>query len=88
MPGFPGVSGGTRTALFTGMGFITMWKHGARRCVFIVGGEHLLLRLVDGTSILREQVVIGADAAATVAERWNIEDHPAPQPEPHGLAFA
>jgi hypothetical protein len=69
------------------MAFITMWKHGARRCVFIVGGEQMLLRLVDGTSILREQAV-GADAAATLADLWEIDDQRAPQPEPHGLAYA
>ena len=65
-----------------------MWKHGARRCVFIVGGEQLLLRLIDGMSILREQVVAGADAATMLAELWQIEDYPAPRPEPHELAAA
>jgi hypothetical protein len=59
-----------------GMGFITMWKHGAHRCVFIVGGAQMMLRLVDATTVLREQVV-NADAAAVLANLWEMEDCPA-----------
>ena len=69
------------------MGFITMWKHGARRCVFVIGGEQLLLRLVDATSILREEVV-GADAAAVLAGLWETEDCPAELPNSQLSAVA
>jgi hypothetical protein len=69
------------------MGFITMWSHGALRCVFVVGGEQLLLRLVDATSIRREQVV-GADAAALLADLWETEDRPDELPDSHLPAFA
>jgi hypothetical protein len=78
---------GTRTAGFTGMGFITMWTHGDHRCVFVVGGEQMLLRLVDATSILREQVV-GADAAAVLATLWETEDASAASTESQLPAFA
>lgn len=64
-----------------------MWTHGARRCVFVVGGEQLLLRLVDATSILREQVV-GADAAALLAGLWETEDRPAELPDSQVPAVA
>ena len=69
------------------MGFITMWKHGARRCVFVIGGEQLLLRLVDATSILREEVV-GADAAAALADLWETEAPPAGLPDSQLSAVA
>jgi hypothetical protein len=69
------------------MGFITMWRHGARRCVFVVGGEQMLLRLVDATSILREEVV-GADAAAMLAGLWETEDRSAEVPDSQLPAFA
>ena len=64
-----------------------MWRHGARRCVFVVGGEQMVLRLVDATSILREQVV-GADAAALLANLWETEDRSAELPDLQLAAFA
>lgn len=64
-----------------------MWRHGALRCVFVVGGEQLLLRLVDATSILREQVV-AADAAAVLADLWETEDRPDELSDSQLLAFA
>jgi hypothetical protein len=69
------------------MGFITMWKHGARRCVFIVGGAQRILRLVDATTVLREQAV-SADAAAPLARLWEMEDCPAALPGSPAVAFA
>ena len=50
-----------------------MWTHGARRCVFVVGGEQPILRIVDGHSSIREQVV-RSDAAAVLADLWERED--------------
>ena len=64
-----------------------MWKHGARRCVLVIGGEQLLLRLVDATSILREEVV-GADAAAALAGLWETEARPAELPDSQLTAVA
>jgi len=55
------------------MGYITMWTHGARRCFLTIGGEQPILRLVDGTSIVREQVV-RSDAAALLADQWEREE--------------
>jgi hypothetical protein len=59
------------------MGFITMWINGDRRCVLVVGGEQMILRIVDATSIIREQVV-RSDAAALLAGLWEQEQDHAP----------
>jgi hypothetical protein len=59
------------------MGFITMWSNGARRCVLAIGGEQPILRLVDATSVIREQVV-RSDAVALLADQWEREEEHAP----------
>jgi hypothetical protein len=68
---------GTHIAQVNGMGFITMWISGDRRCVLVVGGEQMILRIVDATSILREEIV-RSDTAALVANRWEQEQDHAP----------
>ena len=54
-----------------------MWSNGARRCIFVIGGEQPVLRLIDATSIIREQVV-GSEAAAFLASLWEREEDHAP----------
>lgn len=50
-----------------------MWRRGVRRCLLVVAGEQVTLRLVEGTSILREETV-APRFAARLAENWKIEE--------------
>ena len=55
------------------MAFIQMWRQGDRRCFLDVTVERTLLRLVDVTSVVREEIVT-ADAAILLAALWQNED--------------
>jgi hypothetical protein len=55
------------------MEFITMWRRGAHKCILVIGGDHMQLRLVGAASIVREQVVT-VDAAALLADLWRSEE--------------
>jgi hypothetical protein len=53
---------------------ITMWTHGTRRCVYGDGeNAPMMLRLIDATDILREQIV-GPNAAEVLAELGEASD--------------
>lgn len=53
---------------------ITMWTHGGRRCTFVYGGtSNPVIRLVEGTLQLREEV-IAPGAAVARSEIWAFED--------------
>ena len=56
------------------MPFIIMWKHGTRQCVLMLTGERISVRLIDGTSVLREVSATSAHAALRTAEIWEIEE--------------
>ena len=56
-----------------GMGLITMWRRGVRKCLLVVSGEQVTLRLVEGKSIVREEA-IAPRFAARLAENWKIEE--------------
>ena len=64
---------GTGTAQASGMAFITMWSRGDRTCMVVFSGEQITLRLVEGDTVIREQVVI-AGGAIRLAEIWETED--------------
>lgn len=49
-----------------------MWRLGIRKCMLVVGREQVMLRLVEGGSILREELV-APRFAARLAESWKIE---------------
>lgn len=56
------------------MATITMWTHGTRRCVYGDGQDTpMMLRLIDATDILREQIV-GPNAAEVLAGLWEAAD--------------
>lgn len=66
------------------MAAITMWTHGARRCVY---GEDApsTLRLFDATGIIREQIV-GPSAAEILAGFWkNAEEDTPSSPLHHAI---
>jgi hypothetical protein len=52
---------------------ITMWRNGARKCLMVISNDGLVVRLVDATHVIREEVV-GPRCAASLAERWHDED--------------
>ena len=54
------------------MASITMWTHGTRRCVY-GDGTPMVLRLMDATEVLREQIV-GPNAAELLAGLWEASD--------------
>jgi hypothetical protein len=56
------------------MPLIIMWKHGTRECVLVLTGEQISVRLIDGTSVLREVRATSAHAALRTAEIWEIEE--------------
>lgn len=62
-----------RTAQVIGMVFTPMWTQGGRRCFLEVTSDATLLRLVDATSVVREQIVT-ADVAALLAALWKDEE--------------
>jgi hypothetical protein len=55
------------------MAFITLWTRGARKCQVVFGGEQALLRLINETAVVREQVIALA-MAAELAEIWEREE--------------
>ena len=63
---------GTGTAQLMAMASITMWTHGTRRCIY-GDGTPMMLRLMDATDILREQIV-GPNAAEVLAGLWEASD--------------
>ena len=54
------------------MASITMWTHGTRRCIY-GDGTPMMLRLMDATLVLREQIV-GPNAAEVLAGLWEESD--------------
>ena len=68
------------------MAFITMWQRDGRVCMFVVDGERLLVRLIDGICVICEELVQSAESALRLAERWEIEERRAVWPLPPRLA--
>ena len=62
------------------MAFITMWQRHGRVCMFVVDGERLLVRLIDGTCVICEELVQSAESAIRLAERWEIAERRAVWP--------
>jgi hypothetical protein len=56
------------------MGIIVMWKRGVRECVLAVDDERILVRMIDGNSLLREVAIASAESAVRTAEIWEIEE--------------
>ena len=55
------------------MAFITMWKFGVYECMLLLLNERVIVRLIDDTSILREETVTSADAAMRLTQAWALE---------------
>jgi hypothetical protein len=52
---------------------ITMWIHGSRTCIFVYGGyDQPVLRLIDGTVLVREEIITPG-AAVGRSEIWALE---------------
>ena len=55
------------------MAFITMWRHGNRKCMLVVeagANPRYSLRIVTGDHIVREEAVTTADQAVATSREW------------------
>ena len=56
------------------MSSVVMWEHGDHRCICIVGERRVMIRLVDASRVVREQLAASSEAASRTAQRWESED--------------
>jgi hypothetical protein len=64
------------------MSSFVIWEHGDHRCICIVGERRVMVRLLDATRVVREQVFPSSEDAERTAQRWENEDlltHKPPQ---------
>jgi hypothetical protein len=61
------------TGVMLTMATITVWRRGERRCVLLVEKREFQLRVLDGDTVVREQLAKNADAALTLAAIWEQE---------------
>jgi hypothetical protein len=52
------------------MAYITMWRVGQLKCVLVLDGGNRELRLIDGPTVVRRQLLSGEASAAALATQW------------------
>jgi hypothetical protein len=50
-----------------------MWQHGDQRCICLVGDRRVMIRLLESSRVVREQLAASPEAAARTAQRWEDE---------------
>lgn len=55
------------------MSSVVMWEHGDHQCICIVGERRVMIRLLEASRIVREQLVPSSEAAERTAQRWEDE---------------
>ena len=71
--------------LYWHMAFITMWRRGVRECMLVDGDKNVIVRMIDDTSILREETATSVASALRTAQIWEIEERRA---APHTIVAA
>jgi hypothetical protein len=56
------------------MSSVVMWEHGVHRCICIVGERRVMIRMLESSRVVREQLVPSPEAAERTAQRWEDED--------------
>ena len=56
------------------MTVVTMWRRGELECLLVFNGEHVSIRLLNGTVVLRQQTTTSAESAFRTSATWERED--------------